>query len=258
MKTTVTLLALWMLTSAAWAQTRSTASSKKSKSSPSASARTPETPSAAPAVELTNRRYLPLWGSGAKNARQLAEDESFLQSCDANFGSRTEASSFFAERGWEYIAEGQLDTATYRFNLAHLLDERNADPYWGLGVICHQKGQSDEAIKLLSRGLTVDTTKAMLYNDLATLHLNRYGEDSLTAHLTTARQLLERSLVLDSTNADTFQKLSLQAYYAAQYPESWKYLHQARNLDMQSMDFNLINQLLSKAPDPLGVFKQQN
>jgi Tfp pilus assembly protein PilF len=217
-----------------------------------------EAPKPAPEVAPANPRYLPLWGGVKKSAKLQAEDAAFLQSCEASFGNRDEASQFFAERGWEYVAEGQLDTATYRFNLAHLLNEKNVDAYWGLGVVCHQKGQPDEAIKLLSRGLTVDSTKAMLHNDLATLHLNRYAQDSLMAHLQTARQLLNRSLALDTTIANTYQKLALHAFYTANYAEAWKYLHDCRKLDMQSMDFSLLNELMAKQPDPTGFFKQQN
>lgn len=256
MKPILTLLALWMLTTTAWSQSRQVVS-KKSKNPP-VSASTAVSPNAAPRpeAEIANRHYLPLWGPGQKNAKQQAEDEAFLKSCDVSFGSRDEASQFFAERGWEYVAEGQLDTATYRFNLAHLLNEKNVDSYWGLGVVCHQKGQADEAIKLLSRGLAVDSTKVMLHNDLATLHLNRYTQDSLSAHLQSARQLLDRSLALDSTNAGTFMKLSLHEYYLGRYAEAWKYLHQGRVLDMQSVDFSLLNALMTKQPDPMGFFKQ--
>ena len=74
-----------------------------------------------------NIKLLPLFGEYEKTDLQKKEDDEFLKMCDANFQNRSKASEFFATRAWEYLQEGQADTAVHRFNLAFLLDDENVD-----------------------------------------------------------------------------------------------------------------------------------
>ena len=98
---------------------------------------------------VINFSILPLFGEITKTETQKASDNRFLQECDRNFSSREDASKFFAERAWEYLSEGEQDTAIYRFNLAYLLNPKNVDSYWGLGVASYQQGRYDESARLL-------------------------------------------------------------------------------------------------------------
>ncbi|MFT4032357.1 MAG: hypothetical protein QM669_08045 [Siphonobacter sp.] len=218
--------------------------------------KTQETPQvSAGAGETLQLRCLPLWGEFPKTASQKREDENFLKVCDENFGNRQEASQFFAERGWEYIAEGELDTACYRFNLAELLNSNNSEAYWGLGVICHQRGQTPEAIRMLSKGVEIDTANSMLIDDLATLYIHQYKTSQQPADLDQAFTLLDQSLRVDSTNATTFLKLSVAEFQRENYEKAWKHLHHCRELDFQVLDIDYIEELKTKAADPLGFFK---
>lgn len=216
----------------------------------------PARPTSVAEAPVVNYNVVPLFGELSKTPKQQAREDQFLASCDQNFESRAAASQFFAERGWEYVTEGSLDTATYRFNLAHLLNPQSADPYWGLGVIQFNKGNPEAAIDLLGRGLTVDSSNATLMTDLATLHLNRYKTDSAATDLTRATGLLNRAVTIDTSNANAFLKLSLAAFYGQQYDQAWTYFHRARRFDVKNLDFNFLTQLMARKEDPLGVFKQ--
>jgi hypothetical protein len=66
-------------------------------------------------LELKERRVVPLFGEESKSSEQIDEEIKFLSDCDKSFSSRTEASSFFSARAWEYLQEGSLDTACYRW-----------------------------------------------------------------------------------------------------------------------------------------------
>ena len=211
-----------------------------------------------PAAPKVNTNVLPLFGEVPRTASQQAQAAAFLQSCEQNFGDRETASRFFAERAWEYLAESSLDTATYRFNLAHLLNPQNADAYWGLGVVQFNKGNQDGAIGLLNRGLVVDSTNATLMTDLATLHLNNYSSDSSSNELNRAVVLLNRAIALDTANANAYMKLSLAEFHQQHYDEAWTYFHRARALDVKNLDFNFLTQLMARKEDPKGLFKQQN
>lgn len=220
-------------------------------------ARTKESTSDAVEADITGGsiNLLPLFGERPKTAAQINAEIHFLNDCDRNFASRAEASEFFASRGWDYIASGQLDTATHRFNLSWLLSDRNADAYWGLGVVCYQKNRLPDAIRMLKRGLIVADSNAVLMTDLATVEIRHYQEKPDAAVLTEAESYLNRAVSLNPTNATSYQKLSLVSYLKADYTNAWAYFHQARSLDLSVLDLVYLNELLAKQPDPKGVFK---
>lgn len=198
---------------------------------------------------------LPLFGERPKTAAQIDEEIHFLNDCDRNFASRSEASEFFAARGWDYVTDGQLDTATHRFNLSWLLNDRNADAYWGLGVVSYQKNNLPGAIHLLKKGLAVADTNAVLMADLATLQIKNYQEKQDQTDLTEAEALLLKTVAISPKAADSYQKLAVVNFLKADYEKSWVYFHQARTLDLSVLDLSFLNELLAKSPDPKGVFK---
>ncbi len=197
---------------------------------------------------------MPLFGERAKTSEQIDQEIRFLNDCDRNFATRPEASKFFTDRGWDYVASGQLDTAAYRFNLAWLLHENNADAYWGLGVVSYQKNQLPDAIRMLKRGLTVADSNITLMADLATVQIKYHQEHNAPGILTDAETTLQRAVSI-SPSASAYQKLSLINYLKADYVNAWSYFHQARNLDLTSLDLGYLSDLIAKQPDPQGVFK---
>lgn len=206
-------------------------------------------------VELKDALMLPLLGEHSKTAEQIEWEVRFLNECDQNFASRVEASQFFSSRGWEYVAEQQLDTAIYRFNLAWVLSDKNPDTYWGLGVVTYQQGKLPESIRLLKKGLEVADTNAVLMTDLATVELKLYKEHPDAVLLTEAMTWLTKSLEYDSTNANAYMHLSWGNYIQRDYGKAWDYFHKARTIDRTSIDLPYLRDLLAKQPDPQGVFK---
>ncbi|MFN3589287.1 MAG: hypothetical protein ACK4UP_07870, partial [Spirosomataceae bacterium] len=81
---------------------------------------------------------IPFFAHQPKSLEQQLEDLAFISSCENNFGNRVNASSFFCQMGWQYLAEGSKELATQRFNLAWLLNRHNPEAHWGLGVILFQ------------------------------------------------------------------------------------------------------------------------
>lgn len=213
--------------------------------------------STAPAApEMTTAAHvLPLFGERPKTAEQIDREIHFLNECDQNFASRHEASQFFSARGWDYLSEGQLDTAAYRFNLSWLLNEKNADAYWGLGVVSYQRNDLSQAIRMLKKGLDVADTNVVLMTDLATVQIRLYQEKQDLNELTDAESLLQKSLTVIPNNPNALIKLSLINYERAEYAKAWEYVHKARNIDISVIDLTYLNELLSKQPDPQGVFK---
>lgn len=200
-------------------------------------------------------RTMPLFGERAKSGDQIMFEINFLNDCDQNFSNRPEASQFFAARGWDYLGESQLDTAAYRFNLAWLLNDKNVDAYWGLGVVCYQQNKLDQAIRMLSKGLALADTNAVLMTDLATVELMQFQVKKNSKHLTEAEYHLTKALTILPDNATAHMKMALLQYTKADYGRAWEHIHQARRLDFSAIDLSLLSELSAKQPDPKGFFK---
>ncbi len=215
----------------------------------------PEFPESITRAEIININIIPLFGNRAKSLTQKAADESFLKNCDESFKDRSEACRFFCERGWEYLAEGELDTAMYRFNLAYMLNCHCSDTFWGMGVVCFQQNKVGEAIKLLNMGLDEDPKNAALLADLATLHINLYKQNKSEGDLKRALQLLNNSAEKDPANATTQLRFALAEFERGDFEKSWVHVHKCRTLDMDSLDLEFLKNLQAKMPDPMGVFR---
>lgn len=200
-------------------------------------------------------RVTPLFGERAKSGEQIEFEINFLNDCDQNFSNRAEASGFFAARGWDYLGESQLDTAAYRFNLAWLLNDKNVDAYWGLGVVCYQQSKLDQSIRMLSKGLALVDTNAVLMTDLATVELMQFQAKKDPHHLNEAENHLTRALALLPDNATAHVKMALLQYTKADYAKAWEHIHQARKLDFSAIDLSFLADLTAKEPDPKGFFK---
>jgi tetratricopeptide (TPR) repeat protein len=202
-----------------------------------------------------NKNILPLFGEIEKTPAEKALDHSFIEMCKKNFPNLNEASKFFADRGWEYISEAELDTAQYRFNLCYLLNPHNLDAYWGSGVICYQKEEYDLASHLLKKGLEIDSTNSSLIVDLATVELSCFEKTNHEQDLTLAHSYLAKAIDIDPTNVLAWLKRSETEYHLENYENAWDCIHSARLLDLGKVDLQFVEKLSTKMKDPKEVFK---
>lgn len=200
-------------------------------------------------------KYLPLYGQKALSKKDQTELTQFVESCDASFGSRKEASDFFVERAWEYVGAGKLDTATYRFNLLHALNDQSVDAYWGLGVITFQRNNFPKSIEFLEKGLSLDTAQAILRVDLAVVQLSCYLKQMECGTLDGVEGHLAIALRQQPGYGMAWMKRAQVAYLQERYAEAWTYLHTSRKLDITQLDISLGQLLAEKMPDPEGIFK---
>ncbi|MEJ8801845.1 tetratricopeptide repeat protein [Pontibacter sp. H249] len=201
---------------------------------------------------------LPMFGNKPKTEAQQKKDEKFLTSCDKSFLNRDEASKFFMERGWEYYAEGQIDTAMYRFNLAWLLNPSNKDTYWAFGLITSSKSNNKEAISYFEKARTLDPKNAMLLSDMASSYLGVYRESKKKKDLKKATALLDESIAVEPQNAYALYNYSLVKFHQKKYADAWDYLHKSRTLDLSVIDYSFISQIVEKMPDPQGFFRSSD
>ncbi|MPR34917.1 tetratricopeptide repeat protein [Salmonirosea aquatica] len=244
MKFLVRLSCLLLIPAISWSQTLQYASATRSLDT-----------NGARTLTLAERETIPFFGEQRKTSEQIDKEIRFLSDCDKMFTNREEASNFFAARAWEYVQEGQLDTAAYRFNLAYLLNEKNVDAYWGLGVVSYQKNQLEEAASILRRGVELAPNNVPLMVDLSTIELRNYTQTAKPEDLEESYRILKHAASLDSTYSLTFFNLATVEYYRADYPKAWEALHTGRRLNFPQVDFEFVNLLRTKLPDPEGFFK---
>jgi tetratricopeptide (TPR) repeat protein len=204
-----------------------------------------------------NIHLLPLFGEFDKTDAQKALDTEFLKACDLNFKNRHEASEFFAARAWEYLGEGERDTAMYRFNLAYLLDDENFDAYWGLGVIAYQNEKYAQAINLMNRGLEIEDNVTLIV-DLSTVYIKCFTVDAEKEDLKKAFELLTKALTKQPESSNALMQLSLAKLLNEEIDEAWERFHQGYELDSDNASIEILEGLLAKKDDPRGVFKKKN
>jgi len=202
--------------------------------------------------------FLPLFGGFDKSESHQIEDQIFLSDCDKSFNSRTEASEFFAKMAWQYLEEGNKNNAINRFNLSYLLNNKNIDVYWGLGVIEYQSGNSSNAVKLLNDGLTLSKEpNHVLMVDLATIYLKMASENPNSLfEITKARELLEKALFIQPSYITAYMQLTLVEILENKIDLAWEIFYKGYELNPKEINPEILNELLNRKEDPKGFFKK--
>ncbi len=207
-------------------------------------------------VQIQQNKYLlPLFGTLPKTNTEKAKDEEFVAMCKKNFNNLKEASQFFTDRGWDYITENEPDTAIHRFNLAYLLNPANAEAYWGLGVICYQRGEYDMASSILEKGMQADSSIADMVVDLAIVELSCYEKNRHQDDLLKAHRHLANAIEIEPSNISAWLKRAQAEYYLENYENAWECIHSARLLDHLKIDLIFLEKLNEKLIDPQGIYK---
>ncbi|MCP9756706.1 hypothetical protein EGI26_16185 [Lacihabitans sp. CCS-44] len=201
--------------------------------------------------------FVPLFGGFTKTESQEIDDHMFLSDCDKQFKSRTEGSEFFSKMGWDYLADGDKNTAIHRFNLSWLLSPENVDAYWGLGVIEFQTANFPNAIKLMNKGLEISKeSNYVLMVDLATVYIKTaLNNPNSMIETANARNLLSKSLEIQPKYTPAYMQLTLVNIIENKLDEAWGSFHQGYDLNTKEVNFEILTELLKKKGDPKGIFK---
>ncbi len=202
--------------------------------------------------------YLPLFGNYEKTETQLVNDELFLSECDREFPNRKEASDFFNKMAWQYLSEGDKGTATYRFNLAWLLNPENFDIYWGLGVIEFQSGNYTNAIELMDKGLALSDGKNYVFmTDLATVYIKKALSNTHSIiESSKAKELLNTAIKIQPQYTPAFVQLTIVNLLENNLDAAWESFHKAYELNPAELSREVLAELLSRKEDPKGIFKK--
>lgn len=193
-----------------------------------------------------------------ETAEAKAKQEKFLQENAARFKSRELAAEYYVLQAQRAFNEEELDSASYLFGRAYLMDSTNNDIYWGYGMVYGREQKYDEALFLLYRALEKDKENPRLLQDVATSHLSRFYVYADPEDLMQSKKLLEQAVQLSPDEAAAYYKLAINCYYLREYGSAWSYLHKSIRRDKEIADKAFIAALLEKKQDPQGVYTAQH
>lgn len=174
---------------------------------------------------------LPMYGKTKKCADQLKSDREFMESCDNQFKTRSEASIYYTSRAWEYFNRDENDMAMKRFNQAWLLDSTNADIYWGFGNILGKRKKYEESLIYFETSTKLNPNNAKVWLSSAYSYGRLFYQSSDSTFLNKAIFCLKKSVSLEPENARAYAALT--GYYAHFYQKdsARKYLDIAEKID---------------------------
>lgn len=189
-----------------------------------------------------------------KTKEQKTRQQKFLKESNKRFKSPQLASKYYVLQAQRNFNEQKLDSATYLFGRAWLMDSTNTDILWGYGKVYGQQKEYDKALFILYKALEKDSKNPRLLTDVATSHLNRFYEASNPQDLLQSKKLLEEAVKYSKEKADAYYKLAITSYYLSEYNKAWEYLHKSVKQKKDIADKTFIAALLDKKKDPQGIY----
>jgi tetratricopeptide (TPR) repeat protein len=195
---------------------------------------------------------LPKYGGLPKTEWQKAADAKFVAAMDEQYhGDRTKASNTVAARGWQYMAERNLEDAMRRFNQAWLLNNSNGTALWGMAAVEAGTGKFEDSLKLFAEAekfassdinFLIDYAKALGMAG-AKLH-----DDGL---LKDAFDRFERILQKVPQNTNNLQNWAITLFSIGRYSEAWAKVKLAEATpNREVLDPHFLAALQSRMPRP--------
>ncbi len=180
----------------------------------------------------------PRFGNIKKSQAYIDSDNQFIAYAVKQFGTRHEAAIKTVELGWNYLQRGDDVTAMKRFNQAWLLDSTLVDTYWGFGAIMGMRNQLEQSIYFMKRYYDSNPQNERIMVDLSISYL-RYAMslkqkgsgNEWPVYTNKAKQLLKKTLALNSQNANANQQLAITYYHENKLDSSKYYALIANRLD---------------------------
>lgn len=189
-----------------------------------------------------------------RTAAQRASQQKFLKNSTKRFKSRKLAGKYYVLQARRTFNEQKLDSASYLFGRAWLLDSTNNDILWGYGKVYGSRKQHDKALFILYRALEKDRKNPQLLTDVATSHLNSFYATSNPYDLLQSKKLLQEAIKLNPKQPGVYYKMAINSYYLKEYEQAWKYLHLSMGSKKAKADKTFVTALLEKQKDPKGVY----
>ena len=198
----------------------------------------------------------PLFGEQPKSEASSNADRQFIESASAAAGSREAAAQLEVTRAWQQLKQGDAEVAIQGFNQAYLLNPKNAEVYWGLGVATTQQGKYDIAVRMFGRALALDPENPRLLADVGLAHARAAvgtSQDPVeqAKRLQGAMPWFDAAEKLDPKYPLVYAKRAVALTLLGHYSEAWANIEKAEALDSASVDPILLEDLSKKMQRPV-------
>lgn len=183
-----------------------------------------------------NHRLLPKYGEIERTKKEKQSDKEFIANVMEKFKSEEEASNHMIDLGFQYLYNGDLRTAMYRFNQAYLLDNNNSNIYWGYGALYTAFGRFDLSRKQYEEGLKINSNNDNILIDYGTTYLGEYynyyqtNQTKATEKLDKAIEKLSKAYSINPYNPNSSYKLSICYLYKGNCVKAYEYLELSEKL----------------------------
>jgi tetratricopeptide (TPR) repeat protein len=179
---------------------------------------------------LSDIRLYPKFGDVVKNEDQKAADQVLIESYTKQHGGRREGSEVLVGLGFNYLSQGNVKTAMYRFNQAWLLDPENENVFWGYACVYFRMGELDLALAQLNEGLNFNAKSSNILTDMGTIHLAIFHENNDKEDYHKGLDYLKQSYSIDPKNTNTLFKLSSAYLMDGDCSNALKYFNECKTL----------------------------
>lgn len=197
----------------------------------------------------TPKNEIPLYGEAKKTKEELALDEKFINEVSRIAGDRKKAAAEFTKKGWDAIAKGNQTDAIKRFNQAHLLDSKEYQVYWGLGIASGMNGKPEEAIKLFEKGYQLNQKDSRFVSDFgfayvnSALALDKLNKEKAFQKLDAAQAKYHESLKIDPKQSLSYSRLAVLDYYRGDFKTAWKNINLSKQNGGEGLDQRFLSDL---------------
>ncbi|WP_395062210.1 tetratricopeptide repeat protein [Flavobacterium sp.] len=174
---------------------------------------------------------LPMYGNLKKCDSQVQMDTDFIIESEKQFKNRKLASEYYVSKGWQYFYENNYDLSMKRFNQAWLLDNKNANVYWGFGNLLGLKKDYKSSISFFEKSIKINPKNSKVYESLSTSYGQIFFETKDIKYINLTIESLKKAVKIEPNNGRMYGQLASAYSYFNQKDSLVKYIKITDNID---------------------------
>jgi tetratricopeptide (TPR) repeat protein len=191
--------------------------------------------------------HVVLFSIAQANDRPINELPMYGGQDKSHIQPNAEFSQNASDIGWDYLMNGDVDTAIKRFNQSWMFNHNNVDALWGFGIITLHRGNIlkensllnlTESVKYLEIAKSIKPEELRLIVDLSLSYIFLGNElkknnEKYIQYFVKAEKNLNNAITINEDYPMIYANYSILEYYQENYSLSKKYLEKAKSLGFQ-------------------------
>jgi tetratricopeptide (TPR) repeat protein len=180
--------------------------------------------------------------------------DKYIKTVITDYGSREAAIQGMLKTAWYSYSQNDFKTAMKRFNQVWLLDQNNAQVFYGFGLLMDRRGKADDAIAFYKKSLELDpkNEKAMCY--LASISFKKALQDKAYNECDKSLLLYQKAIDVTKETGRTdfigriYAEWAIGLYYKEDYADAWTKVKLARQHG-EKINPEFLKELSSSMPE---------